>query len=750
MKALNRIKKIGLAILVVLFTIATGCATGYRSKPYQYETSRNYDANKDIELAMKELGNIKEVSSIISGVRTVEKVAAITFDGMQDFKTTEKILKLLKKYNMKAVFFLPGIKSAEDPETVLNIVKHGQRIENYTLTADKYLEKETIEELVNDFCRTGNILEVITGNKPTLLKCNVTEYTQKLLKASKVSGLSEVVSSNLFLNGNSFKSYDQALDYVNTLPRGSVLSIKVDSALDSTEYDRVIDNEEESIDTPEVITPTPRTLLTPGISLAIQPQNEENKELIYVISILLKALSETGFKIVPVDEIKSYKDKDYDKDYVKERDANKGNLSEVITNGYITKAAISLNFSNIKNDNIYEILDLLDKYKLKATFFITGEEALEEQEKITLIINKGHLIENGGLSGHISRDMEFKDVCFEIYKGGKILKDKYGIHTTFYMPPMGLVDKTFREAASALGYKMTTYNKNPITGYRKTVKEVTEYFKNGFHRGDITYVNLGLHDNMALLTKQIIMLAKDQNFGFEPMDKLYKMQYTRRDLEDIPGWDAVRFSDSDKYIKNMSKRVITQIANKDKKVFLTFDDWGSDKTIDNILRILDNYGVKASFFIRVNGIEVNPNLLRAIDEKGHDIANHSYAHNIITELSTEELKKDIVKGHEILTQVLNRQPELFFRPPTLEFDNGAIRAILNTGFSYVVLGDISTHDYEATYQEVVNYVMDNITTGSIIVLHMSDNSSAGKALPLIIEKLRSKGYGFAKLSDYLK
>ena len=54
----------------------------------------------------------------------------------------------------------------------------------------------------------------------------------------------------------------------------------------------------------------------------------------------------------------------------------------------------------------------------------------------------------------------------------------------------------------------------------------------------------------------------------------------------------------------------------DKVLFLTFDDWGSDKPINQILYVLKKYNIKASFFIRTNNVQTNPNLLRAIAEGG--------------------------------------------------------------------------------------------------------------------------------------
>ena len=196
------------------------------------------------------------------------------------------------------------------------------------------------------------------------------------------------------------------------------------------------------------------------------------------------------------------------------------------------------------------------------------------------------------------------------------------------------------------------------------------------------------------------------------------------------------------------------IATPDKVRFITFDDWGSDKTITKILNILEKYNVKASFFIRASGAENNPNLLKAIDEAGHDIACHTYSHseNYIAS-GTEFIQKDLVACYQILTEAIGHQPRLYFRFPRHENNKQAINTVLATGFTDIIQGSIRPEDYAISKEKVLRNISSfeekYSENGHILVLHLTDNASGADALSQIIEHFRARGYKLTKLSEYV-
>ena len=80
-------------------------------------------------------------SKAIPSVYTTQKALSLTFNGMGDGKTMEKLLDELGKYHIKATFFLPGMRVAEEPQIAKEILARGHEIENNTLNTNKFIKK---------------------------------------------------------------------------------------------------------------------------------------------------------------------------------------------------------------------------------------------------------------------------------------------------------------------------------------------------------------------------------------------------------------------------------------------------------------------------------------------------------------------------------------------------------------------------------------------------------------------------------
>lgn len=219
----------------------------------------------------------------------------------------------------------------------------------------------------------------------------------------------------------------------------------------------------------------------------------------------------------------------------------------------------------------------------------------------------------------------------------------------------------------------------------------------------------------------------------------------------------------------------------DKVLFLTFDDWGTEQSMNELLYVLNKYNVKATFFVTTQHVDTNPNLLRTIAEQGHQIASHTDGHlplsntvegtkNLAATLTDEEaltLRKDLVNAYNKLYKytgdvVVNGRASLsrMFRPPTLAVSKIGISQVFDVGYTYSISGDMSTDDYKATsYKDMVKQLRWGITDGgdhiqvhdgSIIVMHMLENAKyTAQALDTMIPYWQQQGYTFARMDDYL-
>jgi peptidoglycan/xylan/chitin deacetylase (PgdA/CDA1 family) len=197
---------------------------------------------------------------------------------------------------------------------------------------------------------------------------------------------------------------------------------------------------------------------------------------------------------------------------------------------------------------------------------------------------------------------------------------------------------------------------------------------------------------------------------------------------------------------------VRKAITNDKVVSLTFDDWGTDYTVTKVLDILRQYGIPATFFVRVNGVKNNPNLARSILREGHDVGNHTFSHPEITTLTPEQLQEEVVKAHRILTEALQQQPTMLFRPPKRVIDETSARIVAATGYSTIVNYDVTTFDWDTSHSpdDIFQTIEEKTTPGSIILLHILDDLPSLEALPRIIEYLLGQGYTFIKVSELIE
>ena len=189
--------------------------------------------------------------------------------------------------------------------------------------------------------------------------------------------------------------------------------------------------------------------------------------------------------------------------------------------------------------------------------------------------------------------------------------------------------------------------------------------------------------------------------------------------------------------------LVWNIPNEDNAIFLTFDDGPIDLTED-ILDILDQYNVKATFFCVGENILKNPVIYQRIIAEGHDIGNHTYNHLNNFKTTNENYLNNVALGQAQTNTEL-------FRPPYGKITRNSIKALKQD--YKIIMWDILSYDFDQSVSpdECLNNVTNNIRSGSIIVFH--DNIKAKKsvlyALPKLLEWLQHQSYLPKKISDYL-
>ncbi|MDI9606868.1 MAG: polysaccharide deacetylase family protein [Atribacterota bacterium] len=182
-----------------------------------------------------------------------------------------------------------------------------------------------------------------------------------------------------------------------------------------------------------------------------------------------------------------------------------------------------------------------------------------------------------------------------------------------------------------------------------------------------------------------------------------------------------------------------------KEVALTFDDAPSPFTKE-VLKILDNYGVSATFFLVGSQVEKSPEVARQIVAAGHEIGNHSFSHCWSSDDSVETLVEDIKRAEEAIYRATGQVP-LYFRPPGGMVNDKVKEACGQTGYG-ILLWWVDSRDWLLTEEEILEKVKKEVKDGAIILFH--NLATTVEVLPQVIEDLRREGYKFVTISQLLR
>ncbi|MDG0810909.1 polysaccharide deacetylase family sporulation protein PdaB [Cohnella rhizosphaerae] len=187
-----------------------------------------------------------------------------------------------------------------------------------------------------------------------------------------------------------------------------------------------------------------------------------------------------------------------------------------------------------------------------------------------------------------------------------------------------------------------------------------------------------------------------------------------------------------------------------KIVALTFDiSWG-EKRAQPILDILKEKNVKnVTFFLSSPWSKTHPDIVQNIVEGGYEIGSHGHKHVNYSQLSDDEIRKQIQTAHGMLSDQTGKSPNLI-RMPNGDFDKRVLRIAEDMNYK-VVQWDTDSLDWKNPgVNTIVQRVVTKAHPGDIILLHASDSClQTHEALPQIIDQLRAKGYEFVTVSQLM-
>ncbi|PTX58221.1 polysaccharide deacetylase family sporulation protein PdaB [Melghirimyces profundicolus] len=187
-----------------------------------------------------------------------------------------------------------------------------------------------------------------------------------------------------------------------------------------------------------------------------------------------------------------------------------------------------------------------------------------------------------------------------------------------------------------------------------------------------------------------------------------------------------------------------------KQLALTFDiSWGEERT-GPILDVLEQKSVKkATFFLSSPWAETHPDTVKRISDMGYEIGSHGHRHDNYSTLSEDQVRTQIRKAHQILSKLTKQEPNLI-RFPNGDFDKRVLKIADDLGYTAIQWDTDSLDWMNPGKEKIINRVVSRAHKGDIILMHASDSSKQlHEALPVIIDKLRKKGYKFVTVSELI-
>lgn len=231
---------------------------------------------------------------------------------------------------------------------------------------------------------------------------------------------------------------------------------------------------------------------------------------------------------------------------------------------------------------------------------------------------------------------------------------------------------------------------------------------------------------------------------------------------------VVNYEQNKDYIKLANKNIpsnapvdikapkLMKVDPKKKMVAITLDD-GPHKTLtERAMAAFEKYNGRATFFELGRNMEIYPNIVKEVYERGHEIASHTYSHAQLTKLDPVTLDAEISRTQDACFKASGTEP-ILIRPPYGAKNDNVKNAFYSYGLN-MILWDGDTEDWRYSKnpdgaQTVCNNIVADAKAksgdGNIVLIHdIHENSIAG--LEMALDQLSKEGYQFVTVSDLIK
>ncbi|MFE6041543.1 polysaccharide deacetylase family protein [Streptomyces sp. NPDC056452] len=184
-----------------------------------------------------------------------------------------------------------------------------------------------------------------------------------------------------------------------------------------------------------------------------------------------------------------------------------------------------------------------------------------------------------------------------------------------------------------------------------------------------------------------------------------------------------------------------------KCIALTFDA-GPAKDTPHLLDVLKEKKVPATFFLLGRDhVLKHPGTVRRIEAEGHEVANHTWTHEILTDREPDEIRAELEKTQRAIERITGKKPRLM-RPPQGRTDDTVSGICAELGLSQI-LWSATAKDYSTNDSALIRKrILDQAGRDGIILLHDIYPGTV-PAVPGIIDALKDRGYTFVTVPQLM-
>lgn len=192
---------------------------------------------------------------------------------------------------------------------------------------------------------------------------------------------------------------------------------------------------------------------------------------------------------------------------------------------------------------------------------------------------------------------------------------------------------------------------------------------------------------------------------------------------------------------------IYSVETQEKVAALGINCAWDDSDIDQLLKLLENRKIKATFFLVGDWCDQYPQAVKRLSDAGHELASHSDSHPDMTKLTREQITAELTLSKQKIEELSGQQIHLF-RPPSGAYNNLVVSTARALGWEVIQWSNDSIDWKTPSVSEMVERVCKKAAPGDIMLWHAGKKNTPA-ALEQVLDRLIADGYRFVQVGELI-